>query len=839
MDISFAVKIVTIIVKSAANSKIGSELGKELIGASIDGVSERSIAEINNFIRGKKSKLEHILSEENMKKIYVAEEDIDFVVAELKDLLSKIKITDTVFRECRYNPENLKDFLWSEYSRSKNIIENESDIKTGLYAVAETLIELMRESEEFKNNLLIQISNSIDDANVELQKISDYMHKNSGSIDKEIQMILVTVQMILEQIQKNDSREGYVIHEEKFKNNKKQDYINNWNSRLFLHLDNDENPIMLADAFIIPDFEMHNSVKRIGFSDEDTMEQILEKFIQYTRTSTMLITGVPGMGKTTITSWLANKYETDDNVIILRFRDWEREELNQGLLKAIIKILECKKKDLENRVLILDGLDEMKALDIRDSVLSEFVSELKDFDNFKCVITSRPAYIDAHYFQNIIEIKQFDLERVDKFYEKITGKVLDKKEIIKSNLEVLGIPVILYMAIMSDIDISENSTKPELYSRIFGKKGGIFDKFCDGETQYGSGEQILRNPENITKYLEFLNDTAFRMLEKHKLGLEKHECKDIRLEFKKKEVSVLEFPIKHLFEDTANNIEFVHKSIYEYFVSEYIFCKIESTIKENESKEELAGVFGGVLKSDILSDEILEFLKYKMTDIFDAVKEAFQLMLQDGMTYYMKERCKNVVECEMNVFVNMLEIIHLFENSKLIKLSNSISRYIGYNRHFGLNLDMMVLGKMNLGEAYLRGANLIGADLREADLGEADLIGVDLRGADLREADLVGADLVGADLREADLRRADLREADLREADLRGADLIGADLREADLVGADLRGVDLGEADLRGVILDEKQIACLEKGHNLYETMVYIKEKNEIISYEEYCSGRS
>ena len=289
-----------------------------------------------------------------MEKIYVAEENIDFVVAELKDLLSKIKITDTVFRECRYNPENLKDFLWSEYSRSKNIIENESDIKTGLYAVAETLIELMRESEEFKNNLLIQISNSIDDANVELQKISDYMHKNSGSIDKEIQMILVTVQMILEQIQKNDSREGYVIHEEKFKNNKKQDYINNWNSRLFLHLDNDENPIMLADAFIIPDFVMHNSIKRIGFSDEDTMEQILEKFIQYTRTSTMLITGVPGMGKTTITSWLANKYETDDNIVILRFRDWEREELNQGLLKAIIKILECKKKDLENRVLILD-----------------------------------------------------------------------------------------------------------------------------------------------------------------------------------------------------------------------------------------------------------------------------------------------------------------------------------------------------------------------------------------------------------------------------------------------------------------------------------------------------
>lgn len=196
-----ASKIISVIIKSAVNSKLGDGLGSELIGISIDEYSAKGIDRIKDFINGEKSKIEHILSGENMKVMDVAEENIDFVVAELKDLLSKIEITDELFRECRYNHKNLRDFLWYEYCRDKGIIENESDIKKGLYAVAKMFVELMRTSEEFEKDFLIQISNSVDDANVELQKISDYMYKNYGSMNEEIQMILVIVQMILEQIQ--------------------------------------------------------------------------------------------------------------------------------------------------------------------------------------------------------------------------------------------------------------------------------------------------------------------------------------------------------------------------------------------------------------------------------------------------------------------------------------------------------------------------------------------------------------------------------------------------------------------------------------------------------------
>lgn len=378
------------------NGKLGDGLGSELIGIPIDEYSNIGVDKLKEFINGEKLKIEHILSNENMKILDVAEENIDFVVAELKDLLSKIEITDELFRECRYDHENLKDFLWNEYRREKYIIENESDIEKGLYVVAKTLIELMCESDEFERNLLIQISNTVDDANVEIKKISDYMHKNYGSINEGIQMILVIVQMILKQIHNKDSKENDIKREEKFKNNKKQDYIDNWNSRLFLHLDNEERPVTLADAFIMPEFDYCMRFGMIEFSDDDNMEDIIGKFLNYNRTSAMLILGDPGIGKTSITSWIANKYENNSDIIIIRFRDWESEELEKGLWKAIYSTLGCEKKDLKDKILIIDGYDEIK--NTKRLLLNKFFNSLLDFNNFKLIITSRVSYISEEHF---------------------------------------------------------------------------------------------------------------------------------------------------------------------------------------------------------------------------------------------------------------------------------------------------------------------------------------------------------------------------------------------------------------------------------------------------------
>lgn len=618
-----------------------------------------------------------------------------------------------------------------------------------------------------------------------------------------------------------------------FENNKKQDYIKIWNSRLFLHLDNDERPITLADAFIIPNYKKYHFL--IGFFDEDTLDEdvsdenaldeVIEKFVNYEKTSTMLITGVPGMGKTSIVSWLAHKYETDDNLIILRFRDWDSEELYSGLLKAICNTLKCKRKDLNERFLVLDGFDEMKSLDRREDILSDFLNSIKDLEKSKIIITSRPTYITTFNFDNNIELLPFSAKKIQRFYKKITGIVLNTNEIDKSDLDVIGIPVILYMAIMSNIDITESSTKPELYNRIFAKRGGIFDRF----SEYDSGSQLLRNADNIEKYLEFLQKIAFKMFEKDNLLLSTNKCVIPKLKFEGKSVSILEFPIKHLFENIEANIEFIHKSVYEYFVSDYIFVSIFEM--KDMSTKKLAGIFGYLLKSNVLSNEILEFLEYKIRNEanheFNIVNETFQLMLRGGMTYYIEKGKKNILCCEMRIFANMLEFLHLWKDN-CIKFNKSILNYLNCNIGFKLNLKKADLRGINLNNMDLRGVNLEYAYLMNLDMRKICLENADLENAkldksnlcysNLKEINLINASIIWADLSASDIRLAKISNAKMKNINFTGSDLRGSDLSKSNLEGACLNATQLGGGDLRGAILRNAELRGADlDGTNLEE----------------------
>lgn len=647
----------------------------------------------------------------------------------------------------------------------------------------------------------------------------------------------------------------------KFENNKKQDYIENWNSRMFLHKYNNERPVTLADAFIVPDYKKTKENKRIGFLWSDNLDNIIYKFIQYDRTTTMLIAGDPGTGKSSIVSWIANIYKKDNRLYILRFRDWDLNELKNGLLKAIYFSFNCKKADLENKILILDGFDELKLMSARENLLDEFFNDILDFQNFKCIITSRPNYINISDFQNVFSILPFNLKKIKTFCKKINNIEFDKNKIDYDNLQVLGIPVILYMAIMSNIDITKKATKSELYNRIFAEKGGIFDRFSNDGIGYDSGSSALRNKGNIKKYLEFLRKISFSMFEKGTLSLEKIEYNIPKLEFQGNNISILEFPIKHFFESIEMDIQFIHKSIYEFFVSEYIFYTLyEELSKNNFNKSSFANVLGNLCSKNYISLEICKFLQYKirkskLEKYFFAINDTFKMMLRDGMTCHISQLHKNTLECEVKIFGNMLSLMHLW-NDIILKFDNSISKYLYFYSFVPLNLTFVdlknlklpyaVLRKVNLTGADLTGAILTGADLIEAnltntklkgadltnailkranirfvDFSEVKLIGVDFsesdlrwkkfKEADLRRANLIGAYMDGANLLKANLQRAnlsaaDLTDADLTDADLTGANLTGANLTRANLTGANLTGAKLINVDIENAILKKADL---------------------------------
>lgn len=886
-----AASVVSAVLKSVIGDKLGSGLIKELAYISIGGISEKSINDITDFINAKTDIIQEIFSKKNMTSLNISDDNIVYVEAEIKDLFSKIDITDEVFRQCKYDNMNLSAYLWNKYFEcKKGNIECESEIKRCLLTVADAIIKLELESENFEKNVIINISNSVDDNKEALQKISMNMIENFDKLDANSQIVINILLKILEQIQEKNIQNNVLNNntDERaiFKNNKKKDYIKNWNSTLFLHIDKNQRPITLSKAFIMPNYKIHTKISRIGFSHNDTLDKVIEKYINYDKTSNILIMGVPGIGKSTITAWIANEYKNDDRFIILRFRDWNPEKLQKGLLYAICVKLNCKKEDLEEKILILDGFDEIKALDISQELLNRFFNDIKDFYNFKCIITSRPAYVKCEFFQNVLELKEFDIDKVENFCRIITGYGLNKREKIESNLEVLGIPVILYMALMTDTNIGENPSKPELYNKIFAEKGGIFDKFSYDGTEYDIGDQLLRSPENIKKYLGFLKEVAFKMFEAGSSTLMKGKYTVPKLETQDKPISILEFPIKHLFDNTAYTIEFIHNSVYEYFVSEYVYALMYDAIINKSSTNVFNKLMGNLLKNNILTIEILDFLRYKirtgkLNKEFNVVKESFNNMLNFGMTYFTGKCTNNIIESEMRIFSNMLEIIHLWDHD-ICEFDASLLKYIRFNNQYTLNLLKVTIKKSStifserinlegvfLERANLEGANLEGANLERANLKEANLTktylkqanleradlsykkdslknkrGANLFNANLEEANLSSASLIKANLFRSKLKRAILYETDLRGADLRGANLyevkLGAtDFSEADLRGADLRGADLKSADLRGTslnnaIISENQVGYLKKHYDIQGIKIYISKTKKIIKYENY-----
>ena len=365
---------------------------------------------------------------------------------------------------------------------------------------------------------------------------------------------------------------------------------------------------------------------------------------------------------------------------------------------------------------------------------------------------------------------------------------------------------------MSDVTLTSNTTKPEIYAHIFSETGGILDKFyCDG-IGYDEGAQVFRNLENTKKYLKFLQEIAFIMFDNNTYSLPKEKYTSPLLEFERKKINILEFPIKYLFEKDNINIEFIHNSIYEYFVADYLFVCMREGI--NSSKEDFAGILGNLLKRHKLSDEILDFLKYKverseLNNRFDLVKDTFELMLQDGMTYYTGKCYKNVIDCEMLVFANMLEIIHIWENIyDNFEIDNITKKHLKYCYDFGLNLAKINLSKLDLENIYLVKANLKLAKLDLANLSNGNLKMAYLRGANLK----------GAHLRNTDLKYSYLREADLRSANLTEVDLEGAILKDT--------------------IFDESQIHLLINHSGLKDIKVSVNKTKEILSYESYMERK-
>ncbi len=606
------------------------------------------------------------------------------------------------------------------------------------------------------------------------------------------------------------------------------EYLNKWNSNMFLNDFNkrDENVginICLRELYV--EKHLPHYIWKENTKESDDLKNLLSEYIDKNGNNKMLfILGQPGIGKSTLITWItANMIYNINDILVYQFAsdlknvDWQNSSNKYNIADEILKELNLSYDNLEGKTLIIDGFDEIIVGGNRIKIINDIYHQwIKGnfINKFSLIITCREHYIedlqkmDCDY----ITLQTFDEEQIKSFcmvYQEKNNSSISKDMIEKiiENKDILGIPLILYMILALNISIEKEGSLATVYNQIFSiKDGGIYSR-CLQNKRYETPHRIREIKEQIHLVSQKI---AFWMFENNSgeayIPQKEYQeiCNSVIQKNKQKNQDILigNFfkTIKHCEGIESKRLSFVHRSIYEYFVAEYIFEQICISIKK--SKEELAGVFGRLLKKKILFIEICKFLKFKietseLNSIFDIVCDVFNLMISDGMTYYTKECYKNVMNCEMKVFANMLDIVHLWDRD-IYQFNEQISNYIRYN----LGLFFLDLRKLNLQESNLQGVNLQGVDLQEIDLRGANLQGIDLQrsnlqGANLQEANLQEANLQEVDLQESNLLWVDLQNANLQEVNLQGANLQGADLRGANLQRAKLQRVDLWAANLQ------------------------------------------
>lgn len=120
----------------------------------------------------------------------------------------------------------------------------------------------------------------------------------------------------------------------------------------------------------------------------------------------------------------------------------------------------------------------------------------------------------------------------------------------------------------------------------------------------------------------------------------------------------------------------------------------------------------------------------------------------------------------------------------------------------GADVSFAHLEEVNLSRAYLRGASLIGATLNRASFDSAHLEGASLMLTHLEDARFVGSHLESANLNGAHMERAILINANMVQADLWGTHLNGAFLVSARMERASLSEAQLDGALLRNTVLE-------------------------------------
>ncbi len=444
----------------------------------------------------------------------------------------------------------------------------------------------------------------------------------------------------------------------------------------------------------------------------------------------LILMGQPGHGKSSfcyrsINDLLRNS-DFHGNAFFVRLQEAERDILNIPLTGMAetksIKEYNIGFKELiednngQPNVIFLDGLDEFfMTKSLSDGDVLQFLNNCKNLlgknKDLYLIITSRFNYVETSKLYNddcllfslgtLSEKQQGEL--VSNYKKRMEGdgscyfspqllKKINKEKRLKHIKELIELPILLQMILISGINIDSVGSRARVYNELFTT---VLDRKWDKDRRLKKYKDAGKfEKEHLRRYLAFL---AYKIFQYNKGYLNKSEVtnfdetkhfitKRLRIESEKGELKdvlkdiLTSFYLKESPKNKTDTvrgdeshdyaIEFLHKSLYEYLACEHLWNVNKNFFLERSSEEpeeckehaleDVQRKIQGLFAHTNMTSETMDY----MAEIINRNIEDHEL-LSERMGHYLPRLLKNGFLFDYNAKRNLGQQFFTAENQTM------------------------------------------------------------------------------------------------------------------------------------------------------------------------------
>ena len=567
----------------------------------------------------------------------------------------------------------------------------------------------------------------------------------------------------------------------------------------------------------------------------------------------ILVEGEAGSGKSSLLMRIAAQYSNGAifqgrTLFFVRGKDICHSTGNP--IDDILRALELTSIEaLDDALVFLDAYDEISYAASSSRKNQDYLNKLLlDCNSFSLVITSRSDYIKT--FSGLrFQLKGFSPEQRQIFLSKYNDHRSQENRLPQNYIdsliredsfyedgiyELLSIPMLLYMIVVRNVNISEIADKFDLYELVFAPegKGALHSR---GKEQKIISKKVWDSAYSlalsISKNMFLSNESAISEASIQSVI----DSLDIPTETK--EILKNRFGIEIFLSGSNSRMyTFVHRSIYEYFTAKGICAALKDILNlylyNAIELSDVIDVINNIFPADYYSQNIFYYVMYAINRgyVIDTVAHGnnigrIESMFHDLLTSQLCisgssnipyiVRLKNLILWVFNTFSVMFGMLEIDKKTHWVKINHSVLQYVLRIKEpedtlmiCHCDLRNVNFRKYNFGSVYFIDNDLTGAVFSESNCTDIVAIGQVFHSMEIRSADFWQGDCANFSFDRSDLRYSDFRGAVLDNVSFRGADLRCCHFAKAVMYGADFTGAHIYLEDFDDALFD---VAAFDK----------------------------